>query len=69
MLFLRHNDIIPGRLQSLGITIQDHNYYLIDIYGYNHDDISLLNTINKIIIENNENTFINTCISLVYNYI
>ena len=53
-----HIDIIPGRLQSLRFTIQDHSFYLINIYGYNHDDVSQLNTINKTIMENNENTFI-----------
>ena len=52
-----HNDIIPGQLQSLRSTIQEHNYYLINVYGYNHDDTSLLNTINTIILENFDNVY------------
>jgi len=45
-------------LQSLRFTIQEHNYYLINVYGYNHDDTSLPNTINTIILENFDKTFI-----------
>jgi len=38
--------------------MQNHSYFLINVYGYNHDNTSLLNTINTIILENNDNTFI-----------
>ena len=53
-----HHDIIPGRLQTLRFTIQETSYYLINVYGYNQDDTSLFNTLNTIIMENNDNTFI-----------
>jgi len=53
-----HHDIITGRLQTLRFTIQETSYYLINVYGYTQDDTSLFNTLNTIIMENNDNTFI-----------
>ena len=48
----------PHCLQHFFFEHLFHLYYVINVYGYNQDDTSLFNTLNTIIMENNNNTFI-----------
>ena len=54
----QHTDIIPGRLQSLRFTIEENSYHIINVYGHNTDDVTLFNTLNNILIDHNDDTFI-----------
>ena len=53
-----YKELKQGRLQMLKLDIEEQHIILINIYGPNRDDIELLNIIDKILIENNDETFI-----------
>ena len=53
-----HNDIIEGRLQSLTLSVNNFEIFLLNIYGPNHDDASFIETIEKVIANNDEKSII-----------
>lgn len=53
-----YKEIIEGRLQSLSITINDTDLLLINIYAPNNDDPAFFDTLNEILCNNDDKTFI-----------
>ena len=55
---IEYRDLMPGRLQTLEIEINDKNLTLINIYGPNKDDTSVFENLENYVNNNNEKTFI-----------
>ena len=55
---IEYRDLMPGRLQTLEIEINDKTLTLINIYGPNKDDTSVFENLENYVNNNNEKTFI-----------
>lgn len=55
---LEYNDIISGRLQSLKLEINDETIMFINVYGPNTYDKHFLDTLQNLIVDNNNETLI-----------
>ena len=53
-----HNTIIEGRLQSLNITIDEKDFFIINQYAPNDDKTDFLQTLDTLINENDDKSFI-----------
>ena len=54
----KYIDLVPGRLQVVKIKHEEKELTLINIYGYNSDETSLLNKLQTYLGENEDKTFI-----------
>ena len=56
--FISHTNIVNGRLQALHLQINDKDIIIINIYGSNLDDVTLLESLEAYIIEHDDFNFI-----------
>ena len=56
--FISHTNIVNGRLQALHLQIDEKDIIIINIYGSNLDDITLLESLEAYIIEHDDFNFI-----------
>ena len=56
--FIRHYEIIQGRLQALEIKINDKIVIIINVYGPNKDDVSFFEKLEHFIRENEDKDII-----------
>ncbi len=54
----KHTEIIPGRLQSLEVNIEDKEFLFINVYGPNNDNQTLFDKLHAHLSENDDNYFI-----------
>ena len=55
---IQHTDIVPGRLQALEISINEKDFYILNIYGPNSDDIDVFDHISTYLDSNSDKSFI-----------
>ena len=57
--FIKHYDILEGRIQALEIKINDKHIIIINVYGPNKDDLSFFDKLEVFIRENEDKDIIN----------
>ena len=55
---INYKDVISGRLQILETEIDEKLFTIINLYGPNKDEISLFETLDNFVSDNEEKTFI-----------
>ena len=53
-----HNTIIEGRLQSLNITIDEKEFFIINQYAPNDDKTDFLQTLDTIVYEDDDKSLV-----------
>lgn len=53
-----HKEIIPGKIQTLKLNVNDHDIVFINLYGPNNDDPSFFDTLFEFLGQNEDEEFI-----------
>ena len=57
--FIKHHDILEGRIQALEIKINEKHVVIINVYGPNKDEVSFFDKLEVFIRENEDKGIIN----------